>query len=123
LPGKYARPDGRLLLCYIDNDPAGCIALRKLDDGICEMKRLFVRDSFRGHGLGNTLIKKVIEEARAIGYDKMRLDTYPLKMGKAVELYRSYGFREIPPYYENPHDGVLFMELDLLSHSPVPKEL
>jgi len=121
LPGKYAMPDGRLFLTYSDENLAGCIAMRKLNDGVCEMKRLFVRDAFRGRRIGNELIQKIIEEARDAGYSKMRLDTYPAKMGKAVDLYRSYGFSEIEPYYDNPHDGVLFMELDLADHSPEPK--
>jgi ribosomal protein S18 acetylase RimI-like enzyme len=120
LPGKYAPPDGRLFLAYSDKGLAGCIAMRKLDDGICEMKRLFVRDTFRGQKIGNKLIGKIIDEARSVGYSKMRLDTYPAKMGKAVDLYRSYGFYEITSYYDNPHDGVLFMELDLTDHSPEP---
>jgi ribosomal protein S18 acetylase RimI-like enzyme len=113
LPGKYALPDGRLLLAYEDEKLAGCIALRKLDKGICEMKRLFVRDEFRGARIGNQLIERLIADAREIGYKKMRLDTYPEKMAKAVSLYESHGFRAIAPYYDNPHDGVLFMELDL----------
>lgn len=113
LPGKYAAPGGRLLLGYADKAPAGCIALRGIDDGICEMKRLFVRDEFRGRSLGLLLVEKVLGEARAAGYLKMRLDTFPPKMGKAVKLYESHGFREIAPYYDNPHTGVLFMELDL----------
>ena len=120
LPGKYALPDGRLFLAYSDKDITGCIAMRKLEDGICEMKRLFVRDAFRGQKIGNKLIGKIIDEARSVGYKKMRLDTYPAKMGKAVDLYRSYGFHEIPSYYDNPHDGVLFMELYLTDHSPEP---
>jgi GNAT superfamily N-acetyltransferase len=113
LPGKYAMPDGRLLLAYGDDHLAGCIALRKLDEGICEMKRLFVRDEFRGARIGVQLIERLIADAREIGYKKMRLDTYPPKMGKAVNLYESHGFVAIPPYYDNPHDGVLFMELVL----------
>ena len=113
LPGKYSPPEGRLLLAYVDDDLAGCIAFRKLEEGICEMKRLFLRENARGHGLGNTMIERLIADARAIGYSKMRLDTYPPKMGKAVKLYESHGFRAIPKYYDNPHDGVLFMELDL----------
>ena len=113
LPGKYMPPEGRLLLAYVDDDLAGCIALRKLEEGICEMKRLFLRENARGHGLGNQLIEKLIEDARTIGYKKMRLDTYPPKMGKAVGLYESHGFVSIPTYYHNPHDGVLFMELNL----------
>ncbi|PYS89570.1 MAG: GNAT family N-acetyltransferase [Acidobacteria bacterium] len=113
LPGKYAPPEGRLFLAYIDEELAGCIALRKVENDICEMKRLFLRENARGHRLGNQLIEKLIDQARAIGYKKMRLDTYPPKMGKAVSLYESHGFRPIEKYYDNPHEGVLFMELDL----------
>jgi len=113
LPGKYAPPDGRLYLAYVDEELAGCIALRKFEDDVCEMKRLFLRKNARGYGLGKELIEKLIDEALAIGYAKMRLDTYPPKMGKAVKLYESHGFRPIEKYYDNPHEGVLFMELDL----------
>lgn len=113
LPGKYAEPEGRLLLVEADGRLTGCIAMRKLEDGVCEMKRLFVRDGFRGMRIGNSLIERLINEARSSGYAKMRLDTFPAKMGKAVKLYESHGFREIGPYYSNPHEGVLFMELDL----------
>ncbi|MEP7212952.1 MAG: GNAT family N-acetyltransferase [Acidobacteriota bacterium] len=112
LPGKYAPPDGRLFIAYSDGNPAGCVAMRKLNDGICEMKRLFVRPQFQGHGIGNFLIEKIIDSARAAGYEKLRLDTYPPKMGKAVKLYESHGFYLIDAYYENPYD-VLFMELAL----------
>src|SRR5688500_9958863 len=101
LPGNYSPPDGRLFLAYIDDVLAGCIALRKYEHGVCEMKRLFLRENARGHGLGNKLIDKLIEDAREIGYKKMRLDTYPPKMGKAVSLYESHGFRPIEPYYHN----------------------
>jgi ribosomal protein S18 acetylase RimI-like enzyme len=113
LPGKYAKPGGRLFLVSVGENLAGCIALRKLEDGVCEMKRLFVRSDFRGQKIGNILIEKLIEEAVAIGYRKMRLDTYPPKMAKAVRLYESHGFREIPPYYHNPYGEVLYMEKDL----------
>jgi GNAT superfamily N-acetyltransferase len=113
LPGKYAMPEGSLLVAYVDHSPAGCIALRKLSDGVCEMKRLFVRDDFRGSGIGLLLVERVIENARTARYRKMRLDTYPPKMGKAVKLYESHGFYPIPPYYQNPHGDVLFMELKL----------
>ncbi|HKP71125.1 MAG TPA: GNAT family N-acetyltransferase [Pyrinomonadaceae bacterium] len=115
LPGKYAPPLGRLYLAYVDDELAGCIAMRPLGDGICEMKRLFVRDGFRGARVGVHLIERLISEARIEGYERMRLDTYPPKMGKAVSLYESHGFRPIPPYYHNPHQGVLFMELNLNS--------
>ncbi len=113
LPGKYAKPDGRLLLAAVDGAIAGCIALRKLEENICEMKRLYLRDTFRGSGLGNKLIEKVIAEARLIAYQKMRLDTLPGKMAKAVRLYESHGFRQISAYYENPYAETLYMELDL----------
>ncbi len=114
LPGKYAAPEGRLFLAFADEKFAGCIALRKLEDGVCEMKRLFVKDEFRGQKIGIALIEKLIAEAVKIGYEKIRLDTFPPKMAKAVKLYESYGFREIPPYYHNPYGDTLFMELDLV---------
>ena len=113
LPGKYSLPEGRLYLAEIDGAVAGCIALRPMGDGICEMKRLFVKEEFRGMQIGKLLIEKLFEDARRIGYKAMRLDTFPPKMGKAVRLYESYGFREIAPYYNNPNEGVLFMELAL----------
>lgn len=113
LPGRYAKPDGRLFIAAVDGEPAGCIALRKLEDGVCEMKRLYLRPESRGLGLGNRLIEMLIDEARSAGYQTMRLDTHPPKMAKAVSIYESHGFRPIAPYYENPHSGVLFMELAL----------
>ncbi|CAN5403321.1 N-acetyltransferase [soil metagenome] len=113
LPGKYAKPNGRLLVASVDGKIAGCLALRKLEEGICEMKRLYLRDEFRGSGLGNKLIEKLIGEARLIGYQKMRLDTLPDKMNKAVRLYESHGFRQIPAYYHNPYGETLYLELDL----------
>lgn len=116
LPGKYAPPDGRLFLA-VDGDVvvAGCIALRRLADGVCEMKRLYVRERFRGGGVGRLLIEKLIDEATKIGYCKMRLDTFPPKMGRAVALYESYGFREIPAYYDNPYGETLYLEKILAS--------
>jgi len=113
LPGKYNLPDGRLFLASVDEKTAGCIALRKLEEGVCEMKRLYVRDEFRGLGLGKTLIEKLIAEAREAGYKKMRLDTLPDKMAKAVSLYESHGFRQIAPYYHNPYGQTFFMEKSL----------
>lgn len=113
LPGKYAKPDGRLYLAYSDDKLAGCIALRKIENGVCEMKRLFVRDEFRGQKIGVHLIEKIIADARGIGYNALRLDTFPPKMGKAVSLYESHGFSPISPYYDNPHGDVVFMELSL----------
>src|SRR5215204_3680482 len=113
LPGKYSPPAGRLYLAEVDEIVAGCIALRSLEPDICEMKRLFVRENFRGMNIGKLLIERVIKDAGEIGYRAMRLDTFPPKTGKAVRLYESYGFREIVPYYDNPNEGVLFMELEL----------
>ena len=113
LPGDYASPDGRLLLIWQNDDVAGCVAVRRLDESLCEMKRLFVREKFRGRGLGRNLIKAIIWEARKIGYRRMRLDTLPPKMNDAISLYRSFGFQEIKPYYNNPVPGAKFMELEL----------
>jgi GNAT superfamily N-acetyltransferase len=112
LPGDYAPPDGRLLLATDDDQIAGCIAMRKAGPGICEMKRLFVRPTYRGTGLGRVLVNAIIDEARKLGYTHMRLDTLPGRMDKAIALYRSIGFVEIGPYYESV-EGAKFMELDL----------
>ena len=113
LPGNYASPTGRLLLSIVDDQVAGCIALRSLSDSDCEMKRLYVRAEFRGRGLGRELVAAIIDAAREIGYQRMLLDTLPGKMDEAIALYRSIGFREIAPYYHNPVPGALFMELTL----------
>jgi ribosomal protein S18 acetylase RimI-like enzyme len=113
LPGDYAAPGGRLLLAESEGEVAGCVALRKLDDSTCEMKRLFVRPEFRGKRLGKSLIQTIISEARTIGYQRMRLDTIPGKMDDAIALYRNIGFKEVGPYYNNPTPGTLYMELDL----------
>lgn len=113
LPGMYASPAGRLLLAYSDERLAGCIALRKLDSNTAEMKRLFLKPEFRGKGLGRMLVNAIIEEARSIGYQRMRLDTLPGKMDTAIALYREIGFEDIPPYYNNPVEGARFMELKL----------
>jgi len=112
LPGQYAPPSGRLYLARLDAALAGCVALRRLDAAICEMKRLYVRPSFRGQHLGRTLATKVIQQAREIGYRAMRLDTLP-SMREAVPLYESLGFTRIPAYNSNPIPGVIFMELKL----------
>ena len=114
LPGDYAMPDGRLLLAFNESELAGCVALRKLDDDTCEMKRLFLREEFRGRGLGRQLIESIIQEAKQIGYARMRLDTLPPKMNEAIALYEAYGFKQIAPYYRNPVPGAMFMELDLM---------
>ncbi len=112
LPGSYSPPEGRLFLAERSGAIAGCIALRKLDEHICEMKRLYVKPRFRGNNLGKVLVEKLINEARKIGYQKMRLDTVP-SMQTAQKLYKSMGFYEIRPYRENPVPGAVFMELEL----------
>ncbi|MGB6386286.1 MAG: GNAT family N-acetyltransferase [Terriglobales bacterium] len=111
LPGAYGPPSGRLLLVRYTDHAAGCIALRRLEAGICEMKRLYVRPGDRGSGLGRMLVERVIAEARAIGYKRMRLDTVASAMQDAIALYRRMGFQEIAPYSAIPIEGALWMEL------------
>jgi putative acetyltransferase len=112
LPGSYAPPAGRLLVAWQEGEVAGCVALRPLEPGICEMKRLYVRPTFRGSGLGRTLVDRIIDEAKRIGYARMRLDSLP-SMVPAIALYRRVGFRDIPSYGKNPVDGAVFLELPL----------
>lgn len=113
LPGDYAPPEGRLLLAEWDGQLAGCGALHKLEASVCEMKRLYLRPQFRGRGIGRTVAERLIAEARAIGYRRMRLDTVGPVMKDAVAMYRKLGFKEIAPYRENPMAGTLYMELEL----------
>jgi putative acetyltransferase len=117
LPGQYGPPTGRLLLALRQgpagiDEPVGCVGLRKLENGVCEMKRLYVRPSLRGEGAGRAMVEKLISEARAIGYGKMRLDTLPTML-EALTLYRELGFREIPAYLKNPTPNALCFELAL----------
>jgi len=113
LPGEYAPPDGYLLLATQETKIAGCVALRKIAYGVCEMKRLYVRPEFRGKGIGRKLALNIIKEARKIGYKHMRLNTLS-SMKEAAALYRSLGFKEIEPL-----EGAMFMELALIrQHSP-----
>lgn len=121
LPGDYAPPDGRLLLAEYEGQLAGCVALHKLDSDagsevgfeFCEMKRLYLREQFRGKGLGRIFADRIISKARSIGYKRMRLDTVEPVMKDAVAMYRRLGFREIAPYRANPMAGTLYMELEL----------
>ena len=113
LPGAYDPPSGRLLLARYAGHAAGCVAVRKLEAGICEMKRLYVRPADRGGGLGRMLVERVIAEARGIGYKRMRLDTIESAMKDAIALYRRMGFEEIAPYSAIPIEHALWMELRL----------
>jgi ribosomal protein S18 acetylase RimI-like enzyme len=113
LPGRYAPPPGRLLLARVGAEAIGTVGLRPLSPGIAEMKRLWVEPGFAGQGLGRRLAERIIEIARIEGYRAMRLDTLGPKMPAALRLYRSLGFKEIPPYYHNPVAGMIMLELDL----------
>jgi putative acetyltransferase len=113
LPGDYAPPEGRLLLAEYEGQLAACVALHKLDSSVCEMKRLYLRQRFRGKGVGRALAERIIAEARRIGYRRMRLDTVEPIMKDAVAMYRKLGFRDIAPYRPNPIAGAMYMELEL----------
>lgn len=111
-PGQYSPPRGHLFLAVSENHPIGCVALRGFGKGVCEMKRLYVRPDFRGRRAGRLLAETVINAAKDIGYDCMRLDTIP-SMKSANFLYKSLGFKEIKPYRPNPIEGALYLELGL----------
>lgn len=112
LPGKYAPPKGRLVLAYEDAQVIGCVGLREFEPGVCEMKRMYIREEFRKKGYGRSLAEKIIDIARGTGYQYMRLDTVPW-MEPAIGLYQSLGFYEIPAYRFNPIKGTLYFELKL----------
>jgi GNAT superfamily N-acetyltransferase len=115
LPGKYAPPSGTLLLAFDEDIPAGCVALREIDARTCEMKKMFVYTHLRGKGIGRALVQALIDRARAVGYQSMRLTT-GFRQYEAKTLYHSLGFRVIEPYYELPEklrNWVVFMELKL----------
>ncbi len=110
LPGSYAPPSGRLLLAIAGAEEVGCVALRPLGEGACEMKRLYVRPHRRRRGIGRKLAEAIIQEGRSIGYSTMKLDTI-CTMGEAMALYRSLGFSETEPYTHNPIPGAVFFKL------------
>jgi putative acetyltransferase len=112
LPGKYARPSGVALIAWLGEEAAGAVAYRPLEPGVCEMKRLYVKPEFRGHGIARTLAERLIEEARTIGYRTMVLDTLA-SMQAALALYRTLGFAPIPAYYDNPLPGATYLRLEL----------
>jgi N-acetylglutamate synthase and related acetyltransferases len=114
LSDKYGLPDGRLYIVKVDNEVAGCIGLRKIDNENCEMKRLYVRPKFRGHKIANKLVEMIIDDAKRIGYKNIFLDTFPFLVG-AIYLYKKFGFNEIESYNNSPMDNLVYMKLDLYS--------
>lgn len=112
LPAQYSEPTGCIIICYEDDNPIGCVGLRKFSEGICEMKRLYLRNNARGKGIGRVLAEKIVEKAKELGYRKMQLDTIET-MKEAISLYKSMRFKEISPYRFNPVKGVIYMELEL----------
>lgn len=112
LPGKYAPPEGRLLLAWNGAEAVGCVALRPIADGACEMKRLYVRTTVRGQQLGRRLAERICREARDAGYRRICLDTLPT-MSAAIGLYSAMGFTRIAPYVFNPIEGAIFLAREL----------
>jgi putative acetyltransferase len=112
LPGHYTPPGGRLALALAEGEPAGCIALRRLDGQRAEAKRLYVRPGFRGHGIGLALLAWVIGEARAAGYREMMGDTMPV-MSRALAMYERLGFQQTGPYTAQPTAGAIYLRLEL----------
>jgi putative acetyltransferase len=112
LPGRYAPPSGCLLLAMQGDSPAGCVGLRDLGDGTCEMKRLYVVPEFRGRGVGRLLVAEIIRRAERVGHQRMVLDTVP-EMAQAIALYRSLGFANTSPYWDGPVDRTIYLEKPL----------
>ena len=112
LEDKYGMPEGRLYLAYLNEELVGCIGLRKMDEVSCEMKRLYIRKSFRGSGLGKILVEKIIQDAKEIGYKQMLLDTLPF-LPEAIGLYKKFGFWEISCYNDSPMEDAIYMKLEL----------
>lgn len=109
---KYAPPEGALFLAYWNDDVAGCIALQYLDEGVCEMKRLYVKPDFRKHRIGEALSLHLMSVAKALGYHTMKLDTLQ-KLQAAIHLYKKIGFEQTAAYYANPIAGVVYMQKSL----------
>ncbi len=112
LADMYGPPQGSLLIAFADGEPAGCVALRPKERGTCEMKRLFVFEKFQGNGIGKMLAIEILEKSRQLGYQKMVLDTLE-RLRPALHLYKSLGFIRCQPYYQNPLEGVVFIEMSL----------
>ena len=115
LPGKFSMPEGKLLLAFYNDQPAGCVALKNIDDHSCEMKRMFVYPEFHGKGIGYALAKAIIDEAKRICYSSMKLDT-SIRQLEAQKLYQGFGFKNTEAYYELPEklkSWLVFMELKL----------
>ena len=112
LPGEYAPPGGAIILACLDDKPVGCVAVHKIEDGICEMKRLYVSPRFRRKGQGRALIMAILKEALKMGYSRMRLDSIP-GMEISQDLYEALGFYEIPAYRKNPNKGTKYFEIKL----------
>lgn len=112
LEDKYGLPEGRLYITYCNGEPAGCIALRKIDEMNCEMKRLYVRPAFRDQHIGFQLVKRIIDDAKEIGYSYMLLDTLPF-LKDALRMYKDFGFYEISRYNNSPMDTSIYMKLEL----------
>lgn len=113
LPGKYSEPDGRMYIALLNDKVAGCIALRRFDQNSAELKRLYIRNGFRGLGISKRLIQRVIQDAMDTGYKSILLDTLET-MKPAISLYTSFGFEEIESYYDNPIEGAKYFKLDLV---------
>jgi GNAT superfamily N-acetyltransferase len=112
LPGLYAPPTGTLLLATVAGQPVGCVGLRPFPvDGACEMKRLYVRPTFRGGTVGKNLVTRVLQQASALGYTRLRLDTHPPTMPAALAMYRRLGFQEVVPDPAERVEGLLYMDL------------
>lgn len=112
IENQYSRPNGAIFIAYNDKTPLGCFGIRKLEDAVCELKRMYLRKEARGHGTGKKLLKKSIELGKELGYEKMRLDTLPT-MQSAIGLYEKAGFYEIEPYRFNPIKGAKYFEIKL----------